>query len=86
MLPVCYPTRQLLPVDMDNIKHVVPKDFSENLIRGHGLSARSITKAKAASLPFTFVSAAVVSIINTKLLMIGELSLHRLISQFRRVF
>ncbi|KAH9967975.1 MIF4G-domain-containing protein [Russula dissimulans] len=73
-------------VNVSNIKHVVPELFSENLIRGRGLFARSIMKAQAASLPFTPVFAALVSIINTKLPMIGELLLHRLVSQFRRAF
>ena len=73
-------------VNVGNIKHVVPELFSENLIRGRGLFARSIMKAQAASLPFTPVFAALVSIMNTKLPMIGELLLHRLISQFRRAF
>jgi pre-mRNA-splicing factor CWC22 len=73
-------------VNVGNIKHVVPELFSENLIRGRGLFARSIMKAQAASLPFTPVFAALVSIINTKLPMIGELLLHRLVSQFRRAF
>ncbi|KAI0003354.1 MIF4G-domain-containing protein [Russula compacta] len=73
-------------VNVSNIKHIVPELFSENLIRGRGLFARSIMKAQAASLPFTPVFAALVSIINTKLPMIGELLLHRLISQFRRAF
>ncbi|KAI0274418.1 MIF4G-domain-containing protein [Russula aff. rugulosa BPL654] len=73
-------------INVGNIKHIVPELFSENLIRGRGLFARSIMKAQAASLPFTPVFAALVSIINTKLPMIGELLLHRLISQFRRAF
>lgn len=73
-------------INVGNIKHVVPELFSENLIRGRGLFARSIMKAQAASLPFTPVFAALVTIINTKLPMIGELLLHRLISQFRRAF
>ncbi|KAH9999062.1 hypothetical protein BJV77DRAFT_978730 [Russula vinacea] len=73
-------------VNVGNIKHVVPELFSENLIRGRGLFARSIMKAQAASLPFTPVFAALVSIINTKLPMVGELLLHRLVSQFRRAF
>jgi pre-mRNA-splicing factor CWC22 len=73
-------------VNVGNIKHVVPELFSENLIRGRGLFARSIMKAQAASLPFTPVFAGLVSIINTKLPMIGELLLHRLVSQFRRAF
>lgn len=73
-------------VNVSNIKHVVPEILAENLIRGRGLFARSIMKAQAASLPFTPVFAALVSIINTKLPMVGELLLHRLISQFRRAF
>jgi len=73
-------------VNVSNIKHVVPELFSENLIRGRGLFTRSVMKAQAASLPFTPVFAALVSIINTKLPMIGELLLHRLVSQFRRAF
>lgn len=73
-------------VNIINIKQVVPELFSENLIRGRGLFARSIMKAQAASLPFTPVFAALVSIINTKLPQVGELLLTRLISQFRRSF
>jgi pre-mRNA-splicing factor CWC22 len=73
-------------VNVGNIKHVVPELFNENLVRGRGLFARSIMKAQAASLPFTPVFAALVSIINTKLPMVGELLFHRLISQFRRAF
>ncbi|CAL1703370.1 unnamed protein product [Somion occarium] len=65
---------------------VVPELFSENLIRGRGLFARSVMKAQAASLPFTPVFAALVAIINTKLPQVGELVLIRLISQFRRAF
>ncbi|KAF9260702.1 MIF4G-domain-containing protein [Marasmius fiardii PR-910] len=73
-------------VNITNIKQVVPELFSENLIRGRGLFARSIMKAQAASLPFTPVFAALVAIINTKLPQVGELVLTRLISQFRRAF
>lgn len=73
-------------VNIANIKHVVPELFSENLIRGRGLFARSVMKAQAASLPYTPVFAALVAILNTKLPQVGELVLHRLISQFRRSF
>ena len=73
-------------VNIANIKHVVPELFSENLIRGRGLFARSVMKAQAASLPYTPVFAALVAIINTKLPQVGELVLHRLISQFRKSF
>lgn len=60
--------------------------FNENLIRGRGLFARAIMKAQASSLPFTPVFSALIAIINTKLPMVGELVLVRLISQFRRAF
>jgi pre-mRNA-splicing factor CWC22 len=73
-------------VNITNIKQIVPELFSENLIRGRGLFARSIMKAQAASLPFTPVFAALVAIINSKLPQVGELLLTRLIGQFRRSF
>ena len=73
-------------VNITNIKQIVPELFSENLIRGRGLFARSIMKAQAASLPFTPVFAALVAIINTKLPQVGELLLTRIISQFRKSF
>ncbi|ESK85337.1 pre-mrna-splicing factor cwc22 [Moniliophthora roreri MCA 2997] len=73
-------------VNITNIKQVVPELFTENLIRGRGLFARSVMKAQAASLPFTPVFAALVAIINTKLPQVGELVLIRLVSQFRRAF
>ncbi|KAF9239683.1 armadillo-type protein [Melanogaster broomeanus] len=73
-------------VNIANIKQVVPELFSENLIRGRGLFARSVMKAQSSSLPFTPVFAALVAIINTKLPQVGELLLTRLISQFRRAF
>jgi len=73
-------------VNIANIKQIVPELFSENLIRGRGLFARSMMKAQAASLPFTPVFAALVAIVNSKLPRVGELILTRLISQFRRAF
>ena len=73
-------------VNITNIKLIVPELFSENLIRGRGLFARSIMKAQAASLPFTPVFAALVAILNTKLPQVGELVLTRIISQFRKSF
>lgn len=73
-------------VNVQNIKMVVPELFSENLVRGRGLFARSVMKAQSASLPFTPVFAALVAIINTKLPQVGELVVTRLVSQFRRSF
>ena len=79
-------TRIVNRVNVTNIKHVMPELFSENLIRGWGLFAWSVMKAQAASLPYTPVFVALVSIINTKLPQVGELVLHRQISQFRKSF
>ena len=74
-------------VNITNIKQIVPELFSENLIRGRGLFARSIMKAQATSLPFTPVFAALVAIINTKLPQVGKLVLlTRIIGQFRKSF
>ncbi|CAG8443898.1 10287_t:CDS:2 [Ambispora gerdemannii] len=73
-------------VNISNIKNIVLELFNENLIRGRGLFVRSIMKAQAASLPFTPVYAALVSIINTKLPQVGELVLTRLIAQFRKSY
>lgn len=74
-------------VAADNIKFIVPELFGgANLIRGRGLFCRAIIKAQSLSLPFTPVFAALVAIINTKLPMIGELLVVRLVSQFRRSF
>ena len=79
-------TRIVNRVNMMNIKHVMPELFSENLIRWRGLFAWSMMKVQAASLPYMPVFAALVSIINMKLPQVGELVLHRLISQFRKSF
>ena len=79
-------TRIMNRVNVMNIKHVMPELFLENLIRGWGLFVRSVMKAQVVSLPYTPVFAALVSIINTKLPQVGELVLHRLISQFRKSF
>jgi pre-mRNA-splicing factor CWC22 len=73
-------------VNVTNIKDVVPELFEENLIRGRGLFCRSVMKAQSASLPFTPVFAALVSVVNTKLPQVGELLITRLVSQFRRSF
>ena len=73
-------------VNVMNIKHVVLELFSENLIRGWGLFARSVMKTQVASLLYMPIFAALVSIINMKLPQVGELVLHRLISQFCKSF
>ncbi|KAJ9480150.1 Pre-mRNA-splicing factor CWC22 [Pseudozyma hubeiensis] len=74
-------------VAVENIKSIVPELFgAANLIRGRGLYCRSIMRAQALSLSFTPVFAAFTAIVNTKLPMVGELLIIRLVSQFRRSF
>lgn len=73
-------------VNHNNIKGIVQEIFKHNLIRGRGLFCRSILKAQALALPFTPVYAALAAIVNTKLPIVGELLLTRLILQFRKAF
>lgn len=55
-----------MQVNVANIKELIPEFFSENLVRGKGLLARSIITAQQQSPTFTPVYAALLSIINTK--------------------
>ncbi|KAL9126326.1 MAG: hypothetical protein Q9217_004610 [Psora testacea] len=73
-------------VNSSNIKHIVPELFTENLVRGKGLFARSIMRAAAASTPFIPIYACLVAVVNMKLPQVGELLLHRLVSQFKKAF
>ncbi|KAJ2860306.1 pre-mRNA-splicing factor cwc22 [Coemansia erecta] len=73
-------------VNVSNIKEIVVELFSANLIRGRGLFCRSVIKAQSLSRPFTPVYAALAAVINTKLPIVGELLLTRLVLQFRRAF
>lgn len=73
-------------VNHNNIKTIVQDIFKLNLIRGRGLFCRSILKAQSLALPYTPVYAALVAIINTKLPIVGELLLTRVILQFKRAF
>jgi len=73
-------------VNTSNITNILPEIFSENLVRGRGLFARSVMKSQMASPPYTPVYAALVSVVNTKFPEIGELILKRVILQFRRAF
>jgi pre-mRNA-splicing factor CWC22 len=73
-------------VNVSNIKYIVPELFGENLIRGRGLFCQSITKAQAASLPFTPIYAAMAAIVNTKLPQVGELLVKRLVLRFRKAY
>ncbi|PHT41722.1 hypothetical protein CQW23_20576 [Capsicum baccatum] len=67
-----------------NIKNTVPELFGENLIRGRGLFCRSIMKSQMASPIFTDVFAALVAVVNSKIPVIGDLLLRRLILQLNK--
>ncbi|RKP40308.1 armadillo-type protein [Dimargaris cristalligena] len=69
-----------------NIKEIIPELLRENLVRGRGLFARSLMKAQSLSGSFTPVYAALVAVVNSKLPMVGELLVQRLVIQFRRAF
>lgn len=73
-------------VNISNIKHILPEVFSENLIRGRGLLCRSLMKSQMASPSFTPVYAALIAVINTKFPEIGELLIHRIVTQFKRAY
>ncbi|KAJ2349962.1 pre-mRNA-splicing factor cwc22 [Coemansia sp. RSA 2671] len=73
-------------VNTSNIKDVIVELFSANLIRGRGLYCRSLMRAQSLSTSFTPVYAALTSVINTKLPIVGELLVTRLVVQFRRAF
>lgn len=69
-----------------NLRNLIPEIFTENLVRGRGLLARSFIRAQNASPSFTPVYAALLAIINTKFPQAGELVLKRLVLQFRNSF
>ncbi|MCD7457460.1 hypothetical protein HAX54_035108 [Datura stramonium] len=71
-------------VNAINIKNVIPELFGENLIRGRGLFCRSVMKSQMASPIFTDVFAALVSVVNSKIPVIGDLLLRRLILQLKK--
>jgi len=73
-------------VNVSNIKSIALEIFGEDLIKGRGAFARSITQAQRLHLPFTPVYAALVAVVNSKLPQVGELLLHRLIVQFKKAF
>lgn len=73
-------------VNVANIKEIIVELFGENLVRGRGILVKAVMKAQAAALPFTPVYAAMLAVINTKLPMVGELLVIRLINQFRKAY
>ncbi|KAJ1676547.1 pre-mRNA-splicing factor cwc22, partial [Spiromyces aspiralis] len=73
-------------LNISNIKTIIPELIHLNLIRGRGLFCRAIMRAQAFSPTFTPVYAALVAVINTKLPLVGELLVTRLVVQFRKAF
>ena len=72
-------------VNTSNIQNIIYELFNENLIRGKGLLVRSITKAQMTSPKLTEVYAAVISVINTRLPDIGNLTLQRITVPFEEI-
>ena len=71
-------------VNISNVSIIVQALLQENIVRGRGLLCRSVLQAQRASPIFTHVYAALVAIINSKFPQIGELTLKRLILNFRK--
>ncbi|KAJ2803594.1 pre-mRNA-splicing factor cwc22 [Coemansia guatemalensis] len=73
-------------INTGNINEIVVELFGANLVRGRGLFCRSVMRAQALSTSFTAVYAALVAVINTKLPIVGELLVTRLVLHLRRAF
>lgn len=73
-------------MNSSNITNVLPELFSENLVRGRGLFARSVMKSQMASPQFSSVFAALVAVVNAKFPEIGALVAKRCVLQFKRAF
>mgnify|MGYP006098282641 CR=1 FL=1 len=66
-------------VNVQNISNVVVELFSQNLLRGKGLLARSMMKAQTAATNYSHVFAALIAIINTKLPDVVKILIHRVL-------
>ncbi|OLY77681.1 Pre-mRNA-splicing factor CWC22 [Smittium mucronatum] len=73
-------------VNVTNIKEISHQIFDQNLIRGRGLFCRYIIRAQSQSQTFTPVYSALVSVINSRLPILGELLINRLVIQFRKAY
>ncbi|KFD66901.1 hypothetical protein M514_02378 [Trichuris suis] len=73
-------------VNASNIIQVIEDLFKVNLIRGRGIFVRAIMQAQSFAQPYSFIMAALAAVVNSKFPAIGELLLHRLLSQFKRAF
>ena len=66
-------------VNIANIQNVIIELFNENILRGKGLLTRGIIKAQTTAPNFTHVYTALIAVINTKLPVIVNLILKRVI-------
>lgn len=66
-------------INVGNIGKVTRDILKENIIRGRGLLCRSIMQAQLASTTYTHVFAALVAIINTKVIILINIILNCLI-------
>ncbi|EOA37414.1 hypothetical protein CARUB_v10011351mg, partial [Capsella rubella] len=73
-------------VNTNNLRHVVLELLEENLIRGRGLLCRSCIKSQIASPLFSDVIAALISVVNSRIPLVGDLLLRRLVLQFRKTY
>ncbi|KAL9061587.1 MAG: hypothetical protein Q9162_000119 [Coniocarpon cinnabarinum] len=73
-------------LNIGNIKAICEESFNEDLIKARGLLCQSLLKAQAASLSFTSVYAAYVTVITSKLPIIGELLQNRLVNRWAKAF
>ncbi|CAF1526389.1 unnamed protein product [Rotaria sordida] len=71
---------RLNKVNTSNLPLIISELFQYNIVRGRGLFARGIIEAQIASPFYTPVSAALVSVINSKIPQIGDLVVKQLIS------
>lgn len=71
-------------VSATNIRQLVPEILEENLIRGRGLFARSVLRAQLASPTLTDIFAALVAIVNSRIPIVGDLVVRRLVANFQR--
>ncbi|CAF2146382.1 unnamed protein product [Rotaria magnacalcarata] len=69
-----------------NICPIINELFKQNIVRGCGLFVRSIIRAQSTTLVRASVCAALVSIINPWIEIIGELIVKQVISSFRRQY
>jgi len=71
-------------INKTNVKSCAFDLLRLNIIRGKGLFCKSVMRAQLASIHFSSIYAALVSVVNTRIPEVGELLVHRLIAQLRK--